>query len=142
VSNEIVENITEHVEYYIRLIRNGLGVAAGRIRVALTPLTAEHDRWLVERRIPQLRNAGSGERFEIDRERSSGRNYYQQICFKVFATDDSGQEIELGDGGLVPWTPRLLSNRKERLVISGMGAERTSQVFGRELPGSSYAPIT
>jgi hypothetical protein len=28
------------------------------------------------------------------------------------------------DGGAVDWTQRLLSNAKERLVISGIGSER------------------
>ena len=56
--------------------------------------------------------------------RTAGRGYYDAVCFKLFARDPSGKEIELGDGGPVDWTAKLLSDRKERLVISGLGVER------------------
>ena len=32
--------------------------------------------------------------------------------------------VSLVDGGFVDWTQRLLSDRKERLLISGIGTER------------------
>ncbi len=131
------ENITEHIEFHVRLIGRGLKVPARRIRVALTPLSGEHDDWLVEHQIPDLQRNMPEVRFELDRERSSGGNYYEQVCFKIYATDDTGSEIELGDGGLVPWTQRLLSNRKERLLISGLGAERACEIFGRSLYGTN-----
>jgi hypothetical protein len=56
-------------------------------------------------------------------QRPSGRGYYDNVCFKIFATVE-GSPIEVGDGGLVDWTQKLLSNRKERLFISGIGLER------------------
>jgi hypothetical protein len=34
------------------------------------------------------------------------------------------------DGGAMDWTQRLLSNAKERLVISGIGSERLCSAFG------------
>jgi len=34
------------------------------------------------------------------------------------------------DGGFTDWTQQLLSNRKERLLISGMGSERFVFCFG------------
>jgi hypothetical protein len=32
--------------------------------------------------------------------------------------------VEIGDGGFVDWTQRLTGNRKERLLISGVGVDR------------------
>jgi hypothetical protein len=32
--------------------------------------------------------------------------------------------VDVGDGGAVDWTQQLLTNRKERLVTSGLGLER------------------
>ncbi|WP_154697463.1 hypothetical protein [Lentzea guizhouensis] len=62
---------------------------------------------------------------------SRGAGYYQGLCFKVFL---HGEEI--GDGGFVDWTQRLLGNRKERLLISGVGVDRFAAVAGvGELPG-------
>lgn len=45
--------------------------------------------------------------------------YYKGLCFKVFRDG-----VEIGDGGFVDWTQRLLGNRKERLLISGIGVDR------------------
>jgi hypothetical protein len=58
-----------------------------------------------------------------DPERTSGRGYYAGLCYKVFAA--LGDEaFELGDGGFVTWTQQLLGNRKERLLIGGIGIDR------------------
>jgi hypothetical protein len=56
-------------------------------------------------------------------QRTSGRGYYTGLCFKVQA-DFGGGELEVGDGGFVDWTQKLLGNRKERLLISGYGIDR------------------
>ncbi len=48
--------------------------------------------------------------------------YYHLIQAKVFLRLDEG-EIDLADGGPVDWTQRLLSNKKHRLFISGIGLE-------------------
>jgi hypothetical protein len=34
--------------------------------------------------------------------------------------------MEVGDGGFVDWTARLLGNRRERLLISALGVDRLS----------------
>jgi hypothetical protein len=61
--------------------------------------------------------------FVIDPERSAGRGYYIDACFKIIATYD-GVEFEIGDGGCVDWTAQYLSDSKERLVIAGIGIDR------------------
>ncbi len=55
--------------------------------------------------------------------RETGRGYYAGYCFKVYAVHGDAR-YELSDGGLVDWTQQLLQNRKERLVISGIGTDR------------------
>ncbi|GLZ29415.1 hypothetical protein Lesp02_16050 [Lentzea sp. NBRC 105346] len=54
-----------------------------------------------------------------DPARELGRGYYDGFCFKVFRGG-----VEIGDGGLVDWTRRLLADRKERMLISGIGVDR------------------
>ncbi|HVX49566.1 MAG TPA: hypothetical protein VHB48_05385 [Chitinophagaceae bacterium] len=49
-------------------------------------------------------------------------NYYGLVQFKTFLQYKSN-EINLGDGGFVNWTQQLLSNKKHRLLISGIGLE-------------------
>ena len=60
-------------------------------------------------------------------ERELGRGYYPSVCCKVSVVVGD-EEIEVGDGGMVDWTQRLLGNRKERLMISGLGIERLASV--------------
>ena len=54
-----------------------------------------------------------------DPDRTHGRGYYPGACFKLLA---DGSEI--GDGGFVDWTQQLLSDRRERLLISGISVDR------------------
>jgi hypothetical protein len=65
----------------------------------------------------------------VDDLRTGGRGYYRDLCFHIYATHPSGRRMELVDGGSVDWTQRLLSNAKERLVISGIGSERLCSEF-------------
>jgi hypothetical protein len=58
-----------------------------------------------------------------DADRESGRGYYGGLCYKVHATI-GGEACEIGDGGFVDWTQRLVGNRKERLLIGGFGLDR------------------
>ncbi len=62
-------------------------------------------------------------------ERKSGRGYYRGWCFHLFATMPAGEEMFLADGGAVDWSRRLLSDQKERMVISGIGSERLCTAF-------------
>ena len=50
--------------------------------------------------------------------------YYRDTCYHIFAKDFSGNDLLLVDGGFTNWTQQLLSNQKERFLISGLGSER------------------
>lgn len=52
----------------------------------------------------------------------NGNNYYNGIQFKLLV-DIKGIEYEIADGGFVDWSQKLLGNRKERMLISGMGVD-------------------
>ncbi len=60
----------------------------------------------------------------------SGSTYYQGAQFKILARLGSGDGSsgdrlsEVADGGFVDWSQKLLGNRKERMLISGLGVER------------------
>jgi len=58
-----------------------------------------------------------------DPDRVSGRGYYTGMCFKIYAGGGPDQMREVGDGGFVEWTQHLLGNRRERLLISGIGLD-------------------
>jgi hypothetical protein len=61
---------------------------------------------------------------EFDQKRETGRGYYCDACYHISVKDSSGNDILLVDGGFTNWTQQLLSNQKERFLISGLGSER------------------
>jgi hypothetical protein len=103
-----VEALVEQLVYYSRLL--------GDVRIALTPLAGT---------LADDVCATTPINLEVDSSRTSGRAYYAGVCFKIFAG-----ETELGDGGFVEWTQTLLGDRKERLLISGIGSERAVEYLG------------
>jgi hypothetical protein len=68
-------------------------------------------------------------RFRVDDSREQGRNYYASLCFSLNAADPTGTMLNLADGGFTDWTRRLLSNAKERLLVSGIGLELVAKRF-------------
>jgi hypothetical protein len=50
-------------------------------------------------------------------------NYYSGIRFQLFI-QCKGERWFIADGGDTDWTQKILSNKKERLLISGFGSER------------------
>lgn len=95
------------------------------LRIALTDLGSEtpRDAWRVS--YPHVELA-------FDPAREGGRGYYTDVCFKIHARDADGEWVEIGDGGAVDWTRKLLSNAKERLVISGISSERICALKRRQ----------
>ena len=53
------------------------------------------------------------------------RDYYLQAAFEIDVRF-GGMTFNAADGGLVDWTQQLLANRKERLMISGIGIDRVA----------------
>lgn len=58
-----------------------------------------------------------------DPDREAGRDYYTGFAFQVVLVDGT-RRSDVADGGFVDWTQRLLGNRKERLLTSGIGIDR------------------
>ena len=49
-------------------------------------------------------------------------SYYYGMRIKVKIIAD-GVEYEIGDGGLLDWTQKLLANKKERMLTMGLGIQ-------------------
>ena len=59
----------------------------------------------------------------ISEEKAPSENdYYRGLQFKIRASIGD-TEFEVGDGGFVDWPEKLLQNKKERMLISGIGLE-------------------
>ena len=59
-------------------------------------------------------------RLEIDPNPSTAPGYYEWVRFGIYVRDPQGVEHMLADGGFTNWTQQLLSDRRERLLISGI----------------------
>ncbi len=89
------------------------------VRLRLTDLEGRGD--VIDRLTDALASATVA--VEPWSERTAGRAYYQTLCFKIdVALDD--EIVEVGDGGFVDWTARMMENRKERLLTGAVSPER------------------
>jgi hypothetical protein len=84
-----------------------------------------------ERVIEPLRAEFPGVPIRFDLSRLEGLGYYTGLCMKVSGTDPTGLRLPFADGGFTNWTQRLLNDRKERLLISGIGTEAICARFRR-----------
>jgi hypothetical protein len=112
--------------------------AAGvrRVQVALTPLSDAGER-IAAAMAEALAAAAPSADVVMDNERTGGRGYYRDLCFKVNALMDGavdgtgdGAPEEIGDGGFTDWTAQLLADGKERLLITGYGTDRLASLTG------------
>jgi hypothetical protein len=129
------ESLAEQVGFYLRLLTalDGIGYPVQHPRVAFTDLAGgmDFDQLHAAVMVPLAAEFPRAE-LGFDPSRTSGRGYYQTLCFKIYGQDQRDVEHELVDGGFTPWTQTLLSNRKERLLTSGIGSERICALFARE----------
>jgi hypothetical protein len=120
------EALLEQIDYYLKLMITAQAdcLPAIKLIVSLTALDESCQVILQELVHNPLINKYSAVEFGIDQQRQSGRGYYQSAAFQIDALDQSGKKLNLIDGGFTDWTQKLLSNCKERLLISGLGTER------------------
>jgi hypothetical protein len=121
--------LAEHISWHLSV----LAECAPRLALAvrLTDLSDGIRRPALERDIlDRLAPAWPAVSWRMDDERQAGRAYYDQACFAIDADQTGEEPLNVVDGGLTDWTARLLSDRKERLLISGLGSERLLQISG------------
>ena len=127
-----VAALSEHLEFYVRLLQNA-GQAGFRLEAVQTRITAvDEARYPVLKAevMDRLSRSFPEIEFRLDQAPESSQSYYSGVRFQLYARDQAGTEYFLVDGGFTDWTQQLLSDRKERLLISGMGSERFVAVFG------------
>lgn len=123
-----IRELSRHASFYVRLLR-AFSDPRLPIRVALTDFGSPDRSVQLEQQMLGPLQASLNVECCLDPNRPSGRAYYRDLCMKIYARTPKGEWIELGDGGSVDWTQRLLSNSKERLVTSGIGSERVCTLF-------------
>jgi hypothetical protein len=129
------EALLEQIGVYVRLLLGLIerGYAMRDLRIGLTDFAAGKHQAALQAGViaplaAQFPNVAAG----FDPDRTSGRDYYDAVCFYIYITDNAGAEHTLVDGGFTSWTQQILNNKKERLLISGIGTERVCSLFGKE----------
>ncbi|MGD8779340.1 MAG: hypothetical protein PVH88_10315 [Ignavibacteria bacterium] len=61
--------------------------------------------------------------FKVENNSEFGKNYYSRLRFVVSLTAKNNEEYDYIDGGFTDWTRKLLNNKKEKLLTSGVGTD-------------------
>lgn len=61
--------------------------------------------------------------FRFNLARLEGLGYYSGFCLRISPVAPDGVRYPAADGGFTEWTARLLADKKERLLITGIGSE-------------------
>ncbi len=119
------ESLFEQISFFIQLLLQSheLGIKVRDLSVHVTALDESRMDVLQQKVLNRLAEQGSVI-VEFDQKRETGRGYYCDACYHIFAKDAAGNDLLLVDGGFTNWTRQLLSNQKERFLISGLGSER------------------
>jgi hypothetical protein len=129
------DSLLLHIDFYLAAIRALLGRSVS-LRVLITALeTGDTLAGAVLALLEHLRREHPDADFALHPERTVAREYYRSLCFWIYVASEAGDAVQLVDGGCVDWTQRLLSDAKERLVISGAGTDRILAMREPDLGG-------
>lgn len=130
------EALAEHLAFYLRFLERAvnLGYQIDDVRVSVTAWDVRRVAPLQARVLDALAIQFPDVVMRFDPHRRGGRGYYAAVCFQIHARDRTGADYLLVDGGFTTWTQQLLSNRKERLLTSGLGSERLATCFAASTP--------
>lgn len=117
-----------HIRFYARSLRAFLGSGVP-LRLSVSDFALQARQAAITSQLINPIQSELGIAGCLDAQRTGGRGYYRDLCFCIQARAPSGRWRELVDGGSVDWTQKLLSNSKERLVISAIGSERVCTEF-------------
>ena len=116
------ENLLRHIRFYKTFFEERLRITPVKIRLkALDPAAGENR--LFQSVLLFMRQNELDWPVEVVESKQSEQEYYRLLQFKIAIPGPQGREIEIVDGGFTDWTQRLTGNRKERLLISGLGLE-------------------
>ncbi|MEV7121087.1 hypothetical protein [Kitasatospora griseola] len=117
------QHLVEHLQFAVRAMARA-GVRQTEVRITCLDESAAP---ILARTRTELAGA-LGIDVVDDPNRVTGRGYYTDLCYKIYATIH-GRRLEIADGGFVDWTQRLTGSRKERLLISGFGVDRLAAML-------------
>lgn len=126
------EQLTKHLTFYLELMTTTDSILHfPTVEVLVTPIETRLAPFVTDGLFPKLKSQFPTITFKIDTGRKKGISYYQNLCFNINAANEAGDMLNLSDGGFTNWTQQLMSNQKERYLISAIGTERAISLFQR-----------
>lgn len=124
--------LTEHLKFYLRLLQlaQQSGFELNATRIQLTVFDEIRHEVLKAEVLEQLAQQYPAVELSSTLVQQQEHGYYTGVRFGIYAQNRAGTEYFLVDGSFTDWTQQLLSDRKERLLISGLGSERFVSCFG------------
>ena len=122
--------LISQISVYLQILEGltKIGYSHKNVTVGLTDFSGQHAD-VLESVEHALREQFPSVDIGAKPDRIQAKGYYYPFCFWIFATGEDGVEQNIGDGGFTDWTQQLLSNKRERLLISGLGSERLCFLF-------------
>jgi hypothetical protein len=111
-----VEEILTHIKIVLSIITQNAIDSTLILRFFIKKGSQSFGQKLVE----SMRHSGPQINFEFVDDLEN--NYYHLIQYKIYSKVNE-IELNLADGGFVDWTQKILSDRKQRMCISGIGLE-------------------
>lgn len=130
------EKLHELIFLYLKMFRElySNGYHYSKIRVAVKCIDQEV---LNALDISSFKNTDNKEtEIEFSVDKNENWAYYTNIRFQIFLSDTEA-EYFIVDGGFTDWTQKLLGNKKERFLISGLGSERFMMLFSIRKAGET-----
>ena len=117
------DSLEEHIGFYLNIFEKLMDLSGVKnILIRLFSYEGTDNANLIE----VIRNKFSRKKLvSITTEENSsfGENYYTRLRFSINVINSSNEELNCADGGFTDWTARLLNNKKERLLTSGIGTD-------------------
>jgi hypothetical protein len=130
-----IASLIEHIGFFIQLFLNAMrdGYKLQTVRISFIVYDEAGLEIIKTKVIDKLQHYYSEVEYSISKEQRIGNGYYSGVRYQIFIADYSEVKYFIVDGGFTDWTQKLLSNKKERLLISGMGSERFIFCFGTDI---------
>lgn len=127
-----IRSLLAHLSFYLKLLTESgkQGFIFQDIDLGITELQEGKRTEILQKEVlDKLKRQFPKVQCRFAPERERGRGYYKDLCFHINAKTPDGKEVNLIDGGFTDWTQQFLNNKKERLLISGMGTELICKAF-------------
>ena len=113
--------VIEQLQLYRQILLDKMGIPIGQLELQCV-LFPNRNQDVLHRACQSIFSAVNLPAKAPEVKEGSDFTYYQSIRFKIIWRI-GGREHQIVDGGLVDWVQKLLQDKKERFLISGVGTE-------------------